>query len=120
MLSTPDVVDERVEPAALGLDARDQSFDRGGLEVVASHCDSGAAGGRHELPGLLDRLRPAVLRAPLPGGPPGAIDGHTRLPESHRGAAAGTPCCTRDEGNLPSEASRRSHLDGGILLAQLG
>ena len=59
------------------------------LEVVDGHRDAGAAGGVHQLGGLLDRLGPVVLRAPLARAAPGAVHGRAGLAEGHRDAAAG-------------------------------
>ena len=59
------------------------------LEVVDGDRDPLAARLAHELGGLLDRLRPVVLGAPLAGAAARAVDGGARLAERDRDPAAG-------------------------------
>jgi len=49
------------------------------LQMVDLDRDPLAAGGIDELGGLLDRLRPVVLRAPPPGRATGAVDRRARF-----------------------------------------
>ena len=60
LLAAPDVVDQHVEPALLGVDALDQRPHLLGHEVVDPHGDAPAARRGDQLGGLLDRLRPVV------------------------------------------------------------
>jgi hypothetical protein len=78
-LPAPDVVDEDIEAALLGVDALDERLDLRRLEVVDLDCDPLVARGTDELGRLLDRLRLVILRAPLPRRATGAIDRRARL-----------------------------------------
>ena len=62
----PDVVDEDVEGALLGVDALDERRHLLRLEVVDLHGDALPAGLVDELGRLLDRLRPVHLRSLRP------------------------------------------------------
>ena len=87
----------------LGVDPLDERLDLRRLEVVDRDRDPVAAGGVHELGGLLDRLRPVVLRTALAGGAAGAVDGRARLSQRHGRAAPGAARRARDERHLAVE-----------------
>ena len=99
VLGAPDVVDEHVEAALLGVDPRDQGRDLRGVEVVDRDRDPLATRRRHELGGLLDRLRPVDLGAPLARRAAGRVDGRARLAEADGDAASGAAGRPGDEGD---------------------
>jgi hypothetical protein len=105
LLAAPDVVDEHVQPALLGLDAPHERLDQGRLQMVNLDRDSLPAGAIHELGGLLDRLGPVVLRAPLPRRAPRAVDRRACLAQRHRRAPPGPARRARDERHLPIQLS---------------
>ena len=109
LLAAPDVVDQHVEAALLGVDALDERLDLRRLQVVDLGRDPGAACGVDELGGLLDRLRPVVLRAPVPRRSTGAVDGRPRLSERDRDAPPGTAGRAGHERHLPCERAGRRH-----------
>ena len=113
LLAAPDVVDEHVEAALLGVDALDERLDLVGLEVVGRDGDAVAAGGRDELGGLLDRLRAVVLRAGGARAAAGAVDGGAGLAERDGDAAAGAAGRAGDERDRAFEVGRHdAHRDG--------
>jgi hypothetical protein len=63
LLPAPDVVHEDVQAPTLGIDALRERFHLIRFEMVDGNRYPKAAGLRHELGRLLDRLRPVVLRA---------------------------------------------------------
>ena len=108
-LAAPDVVDQHVQPALLGVDALHERLDLRGLEVIDLDRDPGASGRVDELGGLLDRLRPVVLGASLPRRAAGAVHGRARLAERHRDAAAGAPGGAGHERHLVGERGGVRH-----------
>ena len=106
LLAAPDVVDQHVQAALLGVDALHERLDLGRIEVVDRDGDPLAAGGADELGGLLDRLRPVVLRPPLAGAAAGAVDGRAGLAQRDRGAAAGAARRARHERHLAGQRTR--------------
>ena len=81
-----------------------------GSQVVDRDGDALAAGGADELGGLLDRLRPVVLRPPLPGRATGAVDRRARLAERDRRAPSRTAGRARDERDLPGQRTRSGFI----------
>ena len=90
----------------------DERLDLRRLEVVDRDRDPVAAGGVDELGGLLDRLRPVVLRAPLPGRAAGAVDRRARLSQRDRRAAPGTAGRARHERHLACQRTRHRVILG--------
>jgi hypothetical protein len=99
-ITAPHVVDEHVEAALLAIDPFDERPDLLGIEVIHLRADPDAAGGRHELGGLLDRLGTVHLRTLRTGRAPGRVHRRTRGPELHRDAATGATRRTGDERDL--------------------
>jgi hypothetical protein len=87
-LPAPDVVDEDIEAALLGVDALDERLDLRRLEVVDLDCDPLAARGTDELGRLLDRLRLVILRTPLTRRATGAIHSRARFSQRDRRATS--------------------------------
>ncbi len=109
-LAAPDVVDEHVQAAVLGVDAPDELRDLCWLEMVDRDGDPHAPGVADELGGLLDRLGPVVLRAPLPRRAAGAVHDRPCLPERDGRPTPGTTGCARNERHLSGERTRhRTH-----------
>jgi hypothetical protein len=106
LLAAPDVVDEQVEAAVLGLDAAHERLDLRRHEVVDVDGDALATRVGHELGGLLDRLRAVVLRAPLARRAPRAVDRRVGLAERDGRAAAGAAGGARDERDLACQRTR--------------
>ena len=78
--------------------------------------DPDAAGSRHELGGLLDRLRAVVLRTSLPGAAARAVHGRARLSERHSSTASGAAGRAGDQRDLAIERSghhRELNAGGG-------
>jgi len=100
LLAAPDVVDEHVEAALLGLDPRDERLHLRGDQMVDLDRDPIPARLADELGGLLDRLGAVVLRAPLAGRAPRAVDGRAGLAERDGGAAPRPAGRARDERHL--------------------
>ena len=107
LLAAPDVVDEQVEPAVVGVDPLDERGDLRRVEVVDRDGDPLAAGRGDQLRGLLDRLRAVV--------PPSAARGCcgrcsrrcARLAERDRDAAPGAAGRAGDERDRrPASRSR--------------
>jgi hypothetical protein len=109
LLAAPHVVHEQVQPAALLVDPPDQRLHLIRLEMVDDCSDAFAAGGRHELGGLLDRLRAVVLRPPPRGRASGAVNGRAHLSERDGRPAAGAARGPRDEGHLAVKWPRFVH-----------
>jgi hypothetical protein len=122
-LAAPDVVDQHVEAAALGVDALHERPDLRRLEVVGGDRDPLAAGRADELGGLVDRLRPVVLRAPPAGAAAAAVDRGAGLAECDGDAAPGAAGGAGHEGHLagqrPVTAFRRG-TDPEIQLRRAG
>jgi hypothetical protein len=89
LLAAPDVVDQHVEAVRLRVDAGHQRGDPGRVEVVDDDGDPAAAGGGHQLRGLLDGLGAAVLGGAPGGAAAGAPDGRAGRAEGHGDAAPG-------------------------------
>jgi hypothetical protein len=103
VLGAPDVVDEHVEAAVVGVDALDEPRHLVGVQVVDRDGDALAAGRGDQLGGLLDRLRAVDLGAPLARAAARRVDGRARLAQRHRDAAAGAPRRAGDERDLARE-----------------
>ena len=99
----PDVVDEHVQRALLGVDAIDERLDLVGHEVVDRDGDPPPAGGVDQLGRLLDRLRPVHLRALRPCGAPGAVHGGAGRAQLHGDPPPGGPGGAGDEGDPPGQ-----------------
>jgi hypothetical protein len=108
VLAAPDVVDQHVEAAPLGVGARREPFDLLRDEVVRGHGDPGAARGRHEVGGVLDGLRPVVLAASLAGRSAGDVHRGACRAELHRDAPACTSRRARDQRHPSGERLFRS------------
>ena len=98
--AAPDVVDQHVEPALLGVDPGDQVADLLGHQVVDPDRDAGAAGRGDQLGGLLDGLRPVHLGAAGPAAAPGGVDGGAGRAELHGDLPTGAPGRPGDQRDL--------------------
>src|SRR5690606_34472867 len=105
-LAAPDVVDQNVEAALFGADARDEGAYFIGHEVIGRDGDALAAERGHEFGALFDRLRALVFGGSLPRRPSGDIDGGAGRAEFRRDAAPGAARRPRDQGDLAVEILR--------------
>ena len=109
IFAAPDVVDEDVEPAMVAADPFDQRLHLLGLQMVGRDRDAMAAQRRHQLGGLLDRLRALVLGKAVARRAAGDIDGGAGGAELGGDAAAGSARGASDKRHF----SRQRH---GVLL----
>ena len=98
-LTAPDVVDEHVDVAVIGLDARGQGLYLVLLEMVDGSRDPDAAEARDEVGGLLDRLGAVVFRSSRSRGATRANDRCPRLAQSGCDATPSPPRRARDDGD---------------------
>ena len=88
-LTTPDIIDQHVQPALFGVDPLDQRFHLLRLQMVGRHGDALAAGGCHQFGRLLDRLgRAPVLRLFFARRPSGNVDCRTGRAQLNGDASA--------------------------------
>ena len=94
----------------------DERLDLRGLRWSTATAMPSPPAAVDELGGLLDRLGPVVLRAPLPGRAAGAVDRRARLAQRDGGAAPGAAGRARHERHLAGQRSRH----GGHPRRRLG
>lgn len=100
-ISTPDVVDQDVEPAVLlGVDPRHQLADPIDVQVVGGHRDAVTAGGGDQFGGLLDGL--------------GAVHRRSRGRRAASGDVHGRPGRTELDGYPPAPATGGSAHEGDL------
>ena len=104
LLPAPDVVHEDVQAPALGIDPLHERLDLISLEMVDGDRDPNAAGFRHELGRLLDRLRSVVLRGSVAGAAARAVHGRCGLSKRNGRAAPGASTRAGDERNPALES----------------
>src|SRR4029450_9899021 len=115
-VAAPDGVDEDVETAALGFDARDQLSHLRRLEVVADDRDDipsapcGASG--H----LLNRLRPIDLGSAVFAATSGGVDDRPGGGQLDRESTTRTASRTGDEGSSSGEGLMTIHVQRSFLM----
>ncbi len=91
VLAAPDVVDQDVEAALLGVDPVDERLHLRRVQMVGGHGDAPAARLGDQVGGVLDRLGPVVLGAAGAGGAAGDVHRGARRAEFHGDAPSGSP-----------------------------
>ncbi len=104
-VAAPDVVDQDVQPAPLGLDAGHQGDDFVLLGVIGADRDAHAAVFVDQRRGLLDRLGPTHGRGLARAGPAGAVDHGPRRAEHAGDAPARAARGAGDERHFPVQRS---------------
>ena len=99
-VAAPDVVDQHVQPALLGLDAGDERLHLRLVLVIDPDGVGGPAGGFDQFGGLLDDLRASRGRDPAPAGAARAIDYRPGPAELDGDAATCAPGGAGDQGDL--------------------
>ena len=115
-------VDQHVEPLALAADAREERRDVAFDEVVDTYGNAFAAGGRHQLGGLLNRFRAAgvVMVAGVRLGAAaaaGAVDDGAGFAEHACDAAAGAAGGAGDKRDVSVEWFHWKASLGSIVLS---
>src|SRR5918995_6943892 len=107
-LTAPDVVDQHVEPAVLGVDSGRERLHLPGLQMIDLDRNTLPAGRGDRLGRLFNGFRTVVLRSLCSGRTPGAVDRGTGGPELDGDAP---PCAARGSGHQRNLANERAcHL----------
>ena len=99
------VVHQKIQPATLLFDPREQRADRGIVSVVDLHRDAPAAGRVDQGGRLLDRLGPVHLRSLRSRRSSRDVDGRPGSAELHRDSASGASGRSGDERDSAGEGS---------------
>jgi hypothetical protein len=96
-LTAPDVVHEDVQASLLVRDALHERTDAIRIEMVGGYGDPVPTGSGDEVGGVLDGLRPVVLRTPLPRAAAGDVHRGPSRPQLHGHPAPRPPRRPRDQ-----------------------
>ena len=109
LVAAPRVVDEHVEAAVVGLDARDERLDLRRVGVIADDADPGAAAGADLRRGVLDGAGHVVGARARARRAPGDVDRGAGLAEDGGDGGAGAAAGAGDEGDAVGEVGHARH-----------